>query len=89
LQAAGSSTTNHTQEEREKRMQNSAQYKDGEFVNPIEAPIMAPAQPGSTSRKDFSFLELIPNLPVNCRSNLFSGMSGKMSPASSHSGFAQ
>jgi L-ascorbate metabolism protein UlaG (beta-lactamase superfamily) len=39
---AGCSTTNHTQEEREKRMQNSSQYNDGEFENPIDVPIMAP-----------------------------------------------
>jgi len=41
----GCGTTSHTQEEREKRMQNSSQYNDGEFVNPIDVPLMAP---GST-----------------------------------------
>ena len=39
---SGCSTMNPTQEKREKRMQNSSQYSDGEFVNPIEAPVMAP-----------------------------------------------
>ena len=34
-----------TQIEREKRMQNSLHYKDGEFLNPIEVPMLAP---GST-----------------------------------------
>jgi len=41
----GFGTKNQRQEEREKRMQNSLHYKDGKFVNPIDAPLMAP---GST-----------------------------------------
>lgn len=39
------STMSQSQEAREKRIQSSPQYKDGSFVNPIEAPMMAP---GST-----------------------------------------
>jgi L-ascorbate metabolism protein UlaG (beta-lactamase superfamily) len=38
-------TNSHTQKEREKRMQDSLQYKDGTFVNPIDVPMIAP---GST-----------------------------------------
>jgi len=38
--SAGCSTKSQSQIERQKRMQNSSQYKDGEFVNPIEVPIM-------------------------------------------------
>jgi len=36
------STMSQTQEEREKRIQSSSQYKDGDFANPIEAPMIAP-----------------------------------------------
>ena len=50
---ASSSTTNHTQKERQRRMQNSEQYKDGEFVNPIEAPIMAPGSTWKYIKKRF------------------------------------
>jgi hypothetical protein len=39
------STISQTQEEREKRIQSSPQYKDGSFANPIEVPRIAP---GST-----------------------------------------
>jgi len=37
----GCSTKSPTQIERENRMQKSPQFKDGKFVNPIEAPLMA------------------------------------------------
>ena len=38
---AGCSPKTLSQLEREKRMQNSAQFKEGKFVNPIDVPMMA------------------------------------------------
>jgi L-ascorbate metabolism protein UlaG (beta-lactamase superfamily) len=50
---ANTGTKSHTQMERIKRLQNSSQYKDGKFVNPIEAPIMAPDSTWSYIKKRF------------------------------------
>ena len=50
---AGSSMKSHTQIERKKRWQNSPQYKDGKFVNPIEVPMMAPGSTWPYIKKRF------------------------------------
>ena len=50
---ANTGTKSHTQMERIKKLQNSPQYKDGKFVNPIEAPIMAPDSTWSYIKKRF------------------------------------
>ena len=53
LSFAGNNSNRHLQIEREKRMQNSPQYKDGEFVNPIDAPMMAPGSTWPYIKKRF------------------------------------
>ena len=45
------STMGPTQVERDKRIQNSPQFKDGEFQNPILAPIMAAGSTGAYIRE--------------------------------------
>lgn len=65
---AESSTKNLAPLQRNKRIQNSLQYKDSEFVNPIDAPIMAPGSTWNYIKKRY-FTERIdpePNgeLPV-------------------------
>ena len=47
------STKTLSQQEREKRMQNSPQFKDGKFVNPIDAPMMAPGSTWKYLKKQF------------------------------------
>ena len=49
----GCSTKSPTQTERENRMQNSPQFKDGKFVNPIEAPLMAEGSPWKYIKKNW------------------------------------
>ena len=39
--------------EREKRMQSSPQFKEGKFVNPIEAPMMAPGSTWKYIKKSY------------------------------------
>ena len=60
---ANSSTESHMQMERMKRLQNSPQYKDGKFVNPIEAPMMAPGSTWPYIKKRF-FTERIDSEPI-------------------------
>ncbi|MGB9440542.1 MAG: hypothetical protein WCB15_21535, partial [Desulfobacterales bacterium] len=50
---SGCSVKNHTQMEREKRMQSSPQFKEGKFVNPIEAPMMAPGSTWKYIKKSY------------------------------------
>ena len=50
---AGCGTVSQAQKEREKRMQKSPQYKDGKFVNPIDAPIMGPGSTWKYIKKQF------------------------------------
>jgi len=65
---AGCSTKSPTQIEREKRMQNSAQFNDGEFENAIEAPVMAPGSTWKYIKKRFFIPRIDPEprgeLPV-------------------------
>ena len=49
----GCSVKNQTQMEREKRMQSSPQFKEGKFVNPIEAPMMAPGSTWKYIKKSY------------------------------------
>lgn len=68
LSFAGNNVNSHLQIEREKRMQNSPQYKDGEFVNPIDVPMMAPGSTWTYIKKSFFSKRLDPKptgeLPV-------------------------
>jgi hypothetical protein len=60
---AESSTKNQTQLDRIKRLQTSPQYKDGEFVNPIDAPIMAEGSTWKYIKKSY-FTERIDPVPT-------------------------
>ena len=66
---AGCGTVSQAQKEREKRMQNSPQYKDGKFVNPIDAPLMAPGSTWKYIMKQFFTSRIDPEptgeLPLN------------------------
>jgi len=53
LSFADSHTNSQMQMERLKRMQTSPQFNDGEFVNPIDAPIMAPGSTWTYIKKRF------------------------------------
>ncbi len=64
IQLVGCSTKNVRQEEREKRIQGSSQYKDGEFENPIDAPIMAPGSTWNYIKKSY-FTERIDPEPTS------------------------
>ncbi|RLB98359.1 MAG: hydrolase [Deltaproteobacteria bacterium] len=50
---AGCNTKTHSQLERENRMLNSPQFKDGKFVNPIDVPMMAPGSTWKYIKKQF------------------------------------
>jgi L-ascorbate metabolism protein UlaG (beta-lactamase superfamily) len=50
---AESSTKSQTLMERIKRIQTSPQYNDGEFVNPMDAPVMAPGSTWEYIKKKF------------------------------------
>jgi L-ascorbate metabolism protein UlaG (beta-lactamase superfamily) len=60
---AESSTKNQSQMDRIKRLQVSPQYKDGEFVNPVDAPIMAEGSTWNYIKKSF-FTERIDPVPT-------------------------
>jgi len=49
----GCTAKSRSQLERENRMQNSPQFKDGKFVNPIDAPMMAPGSTWKYIKKQF------------------------------------
>ena len=49
----GCGAKSSTQMEREKRMQNSKQYQDGKFKNPIDVPLMAPGSTWKYIKKSF------------------------------------
>ena len=49
----GCSTKSPTQIERENRMLNSPQFKDGKFVNPIDVPMMVPGSTWKYIKKQF------------------------------------
>ena len=53
LSFAESNTNRQSQMERLKRLQNSPLYNDGEFVNPIDAPVMAPGTTWKYIKKRF------------------------------------
>jgi len=59
---AGCSTKTAKQLESEKRMQNSKQFKDGKFVNPIDAPMMAPGSTWKNIKKQFFTSRVDPKL---------------------------
>jgi L-ascorbate metabolism protein UlaG (beta-lactamase superfamily) len=65
---AESSTNNQTQTDRMNRLQASPQYKDGEFVNPIDAPVMAEGSTWNYIKKSYFTERLDPEpngeLPV-------------------------
>ena len=50
---ADGSTKSRTQTDRINRLQASSQYKDGEFVNPIDAPIMAAGSTWNYIKKSY------------------------------------
>jgi len=50
---AGCSAKSPTQIERETRMQDSKQYRDGKFRNPIDVPLMAPGSTWKYIKKSF------------------------------------
>ena len=50
---AGCNTKTHSRLERENRMLNSPQFKDGKFVNPIDVPMMAPGSTWKYIKKQF------------------------------------
>ncbi len=60
---ADGSTKSQTQTDRMNRLQASPQYKDGEFVNPIDAPIMAEGSTWNYINKRF-FAERIDPEPI-------------------------
>ena len=60
---AGCGTMDRDQKEREKRIRNSPQYEDGEFVNPIDVPLMAPGSTWNYIKKSY-FTERIDPEPT-------------------------
>jgi L-ascorbate metabolism protein UlaG (beta-lactamase superfamily) len=49
----GCNAKTHSQLERENRMLNSPQFKDGKFINPIDVPMMAPGSTWKYIKKQF------------------------------------
>ena len=50
---AGCGAKSSTQLEREKQMQNSKQYQDGKFKNPIDVPLMVPGSTWKYIKKSY------------------------------------
>ena len=60
---AGCNAKTQTQMERDKRMQNSKQYQDGKFKNPIDVALMAPGSTWKYIKKSF-FTKRIDPKPI-------------------------